>query len=445
MLEAGGNAVDAAVAVAAALGVVDPANCGVGGFGGFAVVLRGDDEGASQVGFNAVVPRAFPSDTELTRPGMRVSPPAVVPGLCALQARFGRLPAAAPWAPAVRLAREGFAVGADLAASLRSARQRHTGLDDAFRAVFFRDGEPVVEGEVLRQPDLASTLERIAHQGAEAIGSGPIADALCKTVREAGGCIVPDDLASIPVKTQAAAEQRYGDARIWAPDPEECGSSILFGALRALDGQALGEARSERYVDAIAAALVHAWGARNMRYLARRPAPQQTTHLCTGDAEGTLVSITFTHGPMWFGSGMVVPGTGMLLNTGASIFARRATDGALVAQPHLTPIVMRRGQDSFALGTPGGTRIPAIVLQAVVDLVHYGVPPEDVLAGARISTDAQGTLEAEAAVVRLLPARRFREIRTPEYYGPASGLARSGDDWVAMLDPRFEGACAYAS
>jgi gamma-glutamyltranspeptidase/glutathione hydrolase len=447
ILEAGGNAADAAVAVAAALAVVDPANCGIGGYGGLAVVLRADEEGASQVSFNAVVPRGYPAEGDSSGAGAQVSPPAVVPGLCALQSRFGRLPPDAPWAPAIRLAREGFPVGRDLAATLRWASTRHRTLSDEFRRIFFPGGAPAQEGQVLRQPEMAQTLELIAKRGAQAVGAGPVAEAVCRTVREAGGCVAPEDLASIAVKVAAAAEQRYGDAHVWAPDPEECGSSILFAALRDLDGRALGEARGGQYVDALRHAIADAWRMRNARYRPRVRAAAQTTHMCAGDADGMLVSMTFTHGPTWFGSGLVAPGTGMVLNTGTAIFARRASDGALVAQPHLTPVVMRRAGATFALGTPGGTRIPSIVLQAILDLVHYGVAPEEVFQGVRVSADGEGALEGEAALAARLPGTPFREIRTAEYFGPAGGLARPAGkkEWVAMLDPRFQGACAFAS
>lgn len=452
VLDAGGNAADAAVAVAAALAVVDCANCGIGGFGGFAVVDRGDAGPAMQVAFNARVPRAFDSaGTEARaqgrppRPGALVSPPAVVAGLAALQGGFGRLPAADPWAPAVGLAREGFPVGKYLATALRWAAREHAGLNEPFRDLFFRDGEPLRQGDRLVQPRLAQTLERIAAQGAAAMGRGPIVDSICRTAREAGGCLEAGDFASLEAQLGEAASCRYEGAEIRASDPQQGGAGILFAALRALEGATLDEARGERYVGAMAAALSAAWRDRSAAHRAPSSAAAQTTHLCVADRDGMMVSMTFTHGPSWFGSGLLDRESGVLLNTGASIFARRVSDGCVVALPNLTPVIVRRGDARYAIGSPGGRHIPAIVLQAIVDLVHYGTPPGRVLGEPRMSADERGHVDAEAAWVAAFPGRVRREIPLGEYYGPAGMIAWESGRATGFSDPRFDGASLHAA
>ena len=214
ILESGGNAADAAAGVAAVLGVVDPANCGIGGYGGLAVVMDDARGGAMQVDFNAVVPGGFAAMPTSDASGALVSPPAVVSGLCALQARFGRLGAADVWAPAIRIAREGFPVGPDLAAAFRWAVGKHRGLNGAFRSAFLPDGEPPREGQLLRQARLAETLEQVAAHGNGALASGAIAESICATVREAGGCLVPADLAGLDARVapadRAALRRRAG-------------------------------------------------------------------------------------------------------------------------------------------------------------------------------------------------------------------------------------------
>lgn len=441
MLRAGGNAADAAVATAAALAVVDCANCGLGGFGGFAVVEDATGE-AMQVAFNARVPRGFRAGHAADgAAGLRVSPPAVVAGLAALQARLGRARAADVWAPAIRLAREGFAVGKDLERALRWAAKSHGGLNAAFRDAFLPGGEPLREGARLAQPRLAATLERVAAEGAQALRSGAIVDSLCATVAQAGGCLEPADFASLEARVTAAATCAWRGATLHAAAPDECGAGIVFAALRSLDGVELGEARAARYVEALGAALGAAWREREAAYPPLARAASSTSHLAAADRDGLLVSMTFTHGPSWFGSGLLDAASGLLLNTGASIFVRRASDGAIVALPNLAPVVLRRGDARYAIGSPGGRHIPAIVLQAVVDLAHYGADPGDVLGKPRLSGNARGHIDAEAELRAAAPALVRREIAREEYYGPAGLIAWGGGEARAHGDPRFEGAC----
>lgn len=445
ILGAGGNAADAAVAVAGALAVVDCANCGIGGFGGFAVIDRGGGDCAMQIGFNARVPKGFRAGEAATaRPGALVSPPAVVAGLAALQG-FGRLGAGEAWAPAIRLARDGFVIGKDLARALRWAAEAHAGLNPPFREVFFRDGQPLRQGERLVQPRLAETLERIAAGGAAAMRSGPLVDSIVRTAREAGGCLEADDFRSLEAQVGESASCEFEGSTIRGPEPQQCGTGILFDALEALEGAALGEPRSEAYLQAMAAALAAAWRSRQARYRTPSKAAAQTTQMCVADRDGMMVSMTFTHGPAWFGSGLLDPQTGILLNTGASIFSRRLSDDSWVALPNLAPVILRRGAARYALGAPGGRHIPAIVFQAIVDLVHYGAAPERVLGEPRMSADEDGNIDAEAALRAAFPQRVRREIGLAEYYGPACMIAWEGGSVAAFRDPRFDGACAHVA
>lgn len=441
VLRTGGNAADAAVATAAALSVVDPANCGIGGYGGFAVVHR-VDETPHQVGFNAAVPQAHRSEPLRARrgPGQKVTPPAVVAGLCAVHARFGRLPRTAVWAPAIALARNGFQVGHGLAEALRWAHSSHRGLNDAFRDTYFSHGAPLPEGAPLRQPALAETLERIATDGADALRSGPLVDAIVESARQGGGQLSVEDFDAVQASVEMAAVGSYEGADVWTSDPEQCGASILLSALSDLDGVALGASRQARYIDALGGALSRAWQRRNGAFQPLSTATSQTSHLCACDSEGTLVSMTFTHGPVWFGSGLLTRNSGMLLNCGAHLLARRTSDGAIVAQPHLTPSIVRHGELRYALGSPGGRRIPAIVLQAIVDLVHYQVPVDDVLGAPRVSATAEGELEGERALVEAVPGRALTCIETREYFGPAGALAWSPEGARGTADPRFDDA-----
>ena len=442
VLRAGGNAADAAVATALALSVVDPANCGIGGYGGFAVVAPGDRPPV-QIVFNAAVPISARGGTVAGRgPGSRVTPPAVVAGLRTLHATFGRLDVRTVFAPAIALAARGIAVSRGLVTALRWAGVHHRGLNEAFRRTFFPAGSPLREGDTLAQPALAATLATIAAQGDDALRSGPLPATLMRTVNDAGGQLVADDFAAIHAGVDDAAHGRYQDADVLTSDPDGCGASILLPALRTLDGVALGANRQERYVDTVGNALIAAWRRRDAIYAPLSRAASQTTHLCAADGDGMLVSMTFTHGPVWFGSGLLDATTGVLLNCGMHILARRTDDGTVVAQPHLTPVIVTRGDTRYALGSPGGRRIPAIVLQAIIDLVHYGTPVERVLEAPRLSANGDRSLEAEAALAGEMPSRQMRVIEPHEYFGPAGALSWSAGSVRCAVDPRFAGASA---
>lgn len=442
MLAAGGNAADAAVATAAMLGVVDPQNCGIGGYGGFAVVDDGSGAPPRQVAFNTAVPRAFdPSATSQEHAGSLVTPPAVVAGLARLHAAYGALPWAQCWAPAIVAAREGIAVGRDLATALRWARERHRGLNDAFRATFFARGQAPAEGDPLAQPALAHTLEAVAEHGERALREGALVEQVLAGVRAAGGTLEAADFAALSATLAPAEHVRFGSADVYSAQREQSGGAILLDTLAALDPSTLGGARSERYVRALGAALAQAWARRDAAYVLLAPPGAQTTHLCAADPHGMLVSLTFTHGPTWFGSGLVAPGTGVVLNGGARLLVQRTQDGVRLAQTNLAPTIVHDGRDRYALGTPGARRIPAVVLQLVLDLTHYRRALPDALAAPRMSAAADGTLDAEAPLDTAHAGLAMRRVVARDYYGPAGALHARDGVAAATPDPRFHGAC----
>lgn len=441
MLQAGGNAVDAAVATAAMLGVVDPQNCGIGGYGGFAVVDDGR-RAPQQVAFNTVVPRRFDeASAKAGHAGALVAPPAVVPGLERMHGTFGRRPWRECWAPAIDAARDGIAIGSDLATALRWAGARHKGLNDGFRSTFPVEGQNTAQGAHLRQPDLARTLEAIAAEGSAAIRTGEIARAIVDCAASAGGVLGLDDLASLDATLAPAASVDFYNAEVFTPDPEQSGAAILHEALMGLEGADIGPSRGEQYVLQLGRTLAGAWGRRDAAYRLLAPPGQQTTHLSVADPDGMLVALTFTHGPTWFGSGLVAPRTGVVLNNGARLYARRTADGAILAQTNLTPTIVRRGDDRYAMGTPGARLIPAVVLQLVIDFTYYQLPVFNALAAARMSARGDGTLEAEDALVYGLHHLSMRMIETREYYGPAAAVRWNAGELEAATDPRFAGAC----
>jgi gamma-glutamyltranspeptidase/glutathione hydrolase len=444
-LAARGSAVDAAIAAAFALTVVDAGNCGVGGYGGFLIYAPPSDPPVT-VDFNTWVPDGVgaerlrpPGDQSPSVDGGRaVAPPVVVQGLLAAHDRFGRLPRADLVAPAVRLARDGFPVGRDLRRALVKHWERTGGGNPSFASIFFPDGAPPEVGATLVQPDLAETLAAVAADGADVFRSGVVVDAVCDAVAADGGFLRPDDFLREPVEIGPSASVAFASATVHGPPPETSGAGVLFAALAAVETDALGPNRGPGYVTELARALAAAWGERTET--ARRALQaRHTTTLCAADPDGGLAALTFTHGTLLFGSGLVAPGTGVVLNAGANLFA--AGPGGPRAVTNMSPIVIEQAHGvRHALGATGGPRIPGLLLTAVVDVVHYGLPLGEAISAPHLSVRASdGALEAEP---KLLEAVGGGIPLGQEDFGPAAGITRTARGCVAAVDPRFDSGVA---
>ena len=445
-LRAGGSAVDAAVACAFALGVVDQANCGLGGYGGF--LLHAPPGGAPVcVDFNTWVPervdvasfRLPGEDSDFADGGPSVAPPMVVPGLLAAHRRFGRLPLADVVEPAVRLAREGFAVGADLERALIEHWQRTGGARPELARIFYPGGGPPPVGTMIVQPELAETLETIASAGAASFLRGPLVDTICAATAADGGFLEPADFLRETVAVREPETSRFESATVHAPPRATSGAGVLLDALSELDPGRLGGNRDRAYIAEVSRALTAAWRKRTAAARAALSAPHTTT-LATGDADGGLVALTFTHGSLWFGSGLVAPGTGVVLNAGANLFTTVA--GGPLAATNMCPIVLEQdGGARHVLGGTGGPRIPGILLTAVVDVVHYGATLAAAIAASHVSVRAvDGSLEGEPEVLELagggLPIG-------PGDFGAAAGVTGTPTGLTPAADSRFDVGVAF--
>jgi gamma-glutamyltranspeptidase/glutathione hydrolase len=438
-LEKGGTAVDAAVAAALALCVVDPANCGIGGYGGFMVVQPAPGQPVHRVDFNTFAPKGFTRESLAGAPrlmgfvkgGPSVSVPAVVPGLAAAHAKFGRLSFESLVEPALRLAREGLPAGHDLVRSLDAVDREGTIASDMFGC------STVQVGQLLRQPLLADTLEDLASRGPSALQDGPLVIAMCEAAQRAGGSLAPQDFQAVQPRLWSAVSTTWAGATVHVTDREESGAGVLLEALDHLDPS---DVRGSQFSAALTAALQRAWKRRREAVRPLVAWPGDTTHLCATDAQAGLVSLTFTHGPLWFGSGIVAGKTGVLLNAGANVLARFGDRDEIRAAANVAPVIVEAAEGiRHALGSPGGHRIPAIVLGAVVDIVARGATLQQAFARPRIAVTPGGDVEAEPGAT--LPAPRTRSLKPSDFYGPATGVTLRGQP-VPALDPRFQAAVA---
>ena len=433
VLAAGGNAFDAAIAVGAALGVVEPFGSGLGG-GGFWLLHRARDGFEIVVDGREVAPQRASAQMYLDpggnpRPGASLvgAQAAAIPGTPAaltwIAARYGRLTLGRSLAPAIRYAREGFPVDGrflDLARGREALLQR----EPEAAAIFLAHGAAPAEGFRLRQPALASTLAAIADRGRAGFYDGPIAAELVRAVEAGGGIWTLDDLRDYRVEERAPQKIPYFDATITtAPLPSAAGLT-LAQALNILRGfpiatadegtrahlvaEALRRAFQDRvryfgdpaFVPVPAARLASdAYGAERATSIrldratpsaeldsggATIPAGASTSHFSIVDAEGNRVAATLTLNTP-FGSGYVAGTTGVLLNNEMDDFAIApgvANAYGLVGSPanaiapgkrpvsSMAPAFVEDERGVLVLGTPGGSRIISMVLLAVLDYLH---------------------------------------------------------------------------
>ncbi|GMV67711.1 MAG: gamma-glutamyltransferase [Pseudomonadota bacterium] len=426
VLAQGGNAFDAAVAISAALAVVEPTGSGLGG-GGFWLLYRARDAHAVMVDGRERAPLAATAALYLDEKGafqprraQDGALAAAIPGqpaaLVHLASHYGRLPLSASLAPAMRLAREGFKVGPHYAL-MAGYRLPALLASPAARRTFLAAGIAPVPGWRLRQPDLAETLRALATRGHEGFYGGPVAERLVNGVRQAGGIWTLADLAGYRVVERAPIRFTYRDMQVTAAAPPSSGGVVLAEALQILaDVDLAAQSPAERvhwtteamrrayrdrarylgdpdFVDLPLAQLLDPDYAASLRadIDPDRATPSatlasgdparldgHTTHFSVIDADGNRVAATLSINTP-FGSAFMPPGTGVVLNNEMDDFAaaRDAPNayglvgGAANAiapgkRPlsSMSPTFLEQGDRIAILGTPGGSRIISMVLLA---------------------------------------------------------------------------------
>jgi gamma-glutamyltranspeptidase / glutathione hydrolase len=371
MLRRGGNAIDAAVAAAFALSVVEPQSSGIGG-GGFALVYTARDRQVHIVDFREVAPAAARPDMylrdgqarqDLANAGpLSIGVPGAVRGYVELQKRWGKRPLREALAPAIALATNGFQVGAAFSIESDARRDCLAADEDAARQ-FLRPGEngerdPLEPGDRLIQPDLAKTLQAIALHGADGFYKGAVAKRIIQAMQEKGGILTDKDLAAYKVRERTPIEGTYRGYRIVSMPPPSSGGILLIALLNVLEREdpRAGGYRPEHFLHVMAEtekrlfALRQGWGdpdfnpqmariaqdmttkdfAGSLRAkIGERASPAaplvqresgHTTHLSVVDEEGNAVALTTTVNDL-FGSCVVAKGTGFLLNDQMDDFA----------------------------------------------------------------------------------------------------------------------------
>lgn len=429
VLQAGGNAIDAAIATAAALTVVEPTANGIGGDAFALIWSQGKLHGLNASG---PAPQSMTLD-RMTALGHSEMPkygplPVTVPGTpaawAAMAQRFGRLPLTRSMAAAVDLAREGFPVSPSVAFAWQQATNnfRQQFKDDHFKHWFdtFAPERAPRAGELWRAPGHADTLQSIAETSGESFYRGPLAERISHFVQSAGGGLCERDLADFQVDWCTPISVNYRGYDVWEIPPNGHGLVTLM-ALQLLKGFEFSERDTlhtyHRQIEAIKLAFADGFahiadpahmrvrvedlltdtyaderrkliGGRAALPIAGDPPRGGTVYLATADSEGNMVSFIQSN-YMGFGSGLVVPGTGIALhNRGNNFNLQKGHPNCLAPskRPYHTIIpgfMTHRGQAVGPFGVMGGFMQPQGHVQMVMNTVDFGLNPQAALDAPR--------------------------------------------------------------
>ncbi len=512
ILRAGGSATDAAIATMLALGVVEPQSSGLGG-GSFLVLYDAKTKATTTVDGRETAPMAAddhwfydaegkPLGRFAAVPGGRsVGIPGAIRAMALAHRTSGKLPWGQLFAPAIRLARDGFAVTPRLNNSLT---QFSGHVDPAYRARFFgADGKPLPVGATVRNPEQAALLERIARQGPDSFYVGPQAAKIVAAVNGAArnpSKMTAGDLAAYDAKVRPVLCGRYRGYKICSMGPPSSGGItvlMILAQLERFDMARLGkDSATAWHLFAESSRLAYAdrdlylgdpdfvqvplKGLLDPRYIAsrsklidpaktmasiaagtppgapkREPAKVQevagTTDLAVADGAGNVVEVTTTvEGP--FGSGLTVDG--VILNNQLTDFdIVPVKDGARVAnrveggkrpRSSMAPTIVfgPDGKVRLAVGAAGGSTIIAQVAKAIVGVIDWKLSAQDAIGlGLLYAPGKTAIAEQNTQLDALLPALRAlgEDVRTAPLGLKANAIERVRGRWVGAADPRSEG------
>lgn len=520
ILRRGGNVVDAAVATSFALSVVRPASCGIGG-GGFMMIWNAETGKATALDYRERAPLAATRDLYLksdsdvqaesgsVRGPLAVGIPGTVAGLCHAAEHYGSLPLSTLLEPAIRLCRDGVLIDEHDIEVQRAALNtigRHSGYETRFALLYqlyLNNGVPWKKGDRFFSPQLPA-LQLIAEHGADGFYRGKTAASILQLMQSRGGIITAADLERrIPVERDALSGLFQGD-RILAMPPPSSGGIALLQTLHILESREQLTGRklktlkhnSPEYVHVVTEAMKHAFADRAEflgdsdfvdvpvdRLLSREYAQAAaakidpaktlaaeqygrffakedsgTSHFSVIDAAGNAVACTETIN-LTFGSFVVVPEYGILLNNQMDDFAARPGEPnafglmqseANAVQPgkkplsSMTPtIVVRNGRAVFACGASGGPRIITASLQTLLNRELFGMPPRQAVAAPRFHHQwfpNELLLEKPLAATVSSPLEQLgHQVKTVSSLAAAQAVGQSSEGLQAGSDPRKHG------
>jgi len=513
ILRGGGNAVDAAIATAFALNVVEPDAGGIGG-GGFLVLFDTAGNSIRTIDFREWAPsRLQPQDymvngefrkKALQYGGASIGVPGMLKGMKAAHSLHGRLPMKNLLRPAIELAKNGYPITEKMSLLLEK-KADFLSKNEAASRLFLVDGKPMPAGHILVQPDMAQTLEAIALDGLSAIYGGSGAKRIAEAAQDAGGALSARDIASYKTTIREPVSNRYRQHEIFAMGPPSRGGIVILQALKILEPHAISSMnpKSPEFLALLIGALFESYQSGD-RYVAdpatteialedllsdgwsdaarerigiplvppgkvlsvsppeslpRSPGTEavvddsgNTTHLSVIDRDGNAVALTMTLN-YHFGSGIVVPGMGILLNNELDDFSLakghiNVPAPGKIPRSNMTPmVVLRNGKTVATLGSPGGGRIPAALVNILLHKIDFGMHLDDAIEAPRLYVDLSGerilyesriSRDALLEALRILgdPLITYQLEEKPafdRYFGGAQGVWLEGNEASGLI------------
>lgn len=454
ILKQGGNAVDAAVAVGFAISVFEPNASGIGG-GGFMLIRMAKTGKTVVIDYRETAPgKATPNmfvldengkvvNNEITVGGKASGVPGTVAGLLTALDKYGTMPRSKVMAPAIKYAKEGIPVTVNLESIIKDNYEKLAQFDAA-ADIYLKDGLPYEIGDTIKNPDLANTLTKIAKDGQKAFYEGEIAKKIVDEVQKQGGIMTLKDLKDYKVELREPVVGKYRDYTIISCPPASSGGTHIVQLLNMLEhydikkmgdntpeswqvwAESMRQAFADRaeYMGDTAFVKVPLKGLTSKAYSdemvkkinldkaghdikAGDPSKYEsgsTTHFSVMDKEGNMVAVTQTIN-YFFGSGVVVPGTGIMMNNEMDDFVakpgtKNSIEGGKRPLSSMSPTLVLDPQNRpfMTLGSPGATRIIPAVALTISNIIDHGMSIQEAISAPRIAQFQSGDLNIEGRV-----------------------------------------------
>ncbi|ASF14684.1 MULTISPECIES: gamma-glutamyltransferase [Shewanella] len=511
ILKQGGNAVDAAVAVAFSLAVTLPRAGNIGG-GGFMLVHLAKENKTIAIDYREMAPSKAKKDifldengdavTKLSREhGLAVGVPGTVMGMSLALEKYGTMTMAQVTAPAIKMAQEGISVSPDLAVSLAGLKRRMSQWPSTAAIFYKADGSDFQVDDILKQPELAHSLQLIAEKGTKGFYEGETAEKLVKAVQEAGGIMTLEDLKHYKAVEREPVRGQYRGYEVVSMPPPSSGGVHIIEMLNVLQQFPIDKFghNTAQTIHVMAEIMKHAYADRS-EYLgdpdfykvpvkqltdkdyAQKIASQialnkttpseeikpgnlapyesdQTTHFSVVDKWGNAVSNTYTLN-FSYGSGLVAKGTGILLNNEMDDFSAKpgtpngyglvggdanAVEGNKRPLSSMSPtIVMKDGKPFLVTGSPGGSRIITTTLQIIMNVIDHGLNIAEASNAARVHHQwLPDELRVETSLNRdtisLLEAKGHK-VSVQSAMGSTQSIMVTDQGIFGATDPRHSGS-----